>query len=96
MWKTVETAKIREKVMLKFEFVIELKEGYRRVMEVSEETKVGFIITAPNGVTVDRMIASMLAEQRLCKGTVEFTLSEAKHMPCRYVHYKVIQRGPIL
>lgn len=45
---------------LKFEYVIELKEGYKPVMSLEDETTVKLIIEAPNRVTADRMVSAML------------------------------------
>ena len=47
---------------LKFEYVIELKEGYKPVMSLENETTVKLIIEAPNRVTADRMVSAMLKE----------------------------------
>ncbi len=46
--------------MLKFEYYIELKEGYRLVMETEEETEVRFVIQAKNRVTADRAVKALL------------------------------------
>lgn len=45
---------------VKFEYVIELKEGYKPVMSLEEETTVKLTIEASNRVTADRMISAML------------------------------------
>ena len=45
---------------VKFEYVIELKEGYKPVMSLKEETTVKLTIEASNRVTADRMISAML------------------------------------
>lgn len=46
--------------MLKFEYWIELKEGYRPVMETEEETDLNIQLEAPNFATAQRMMAKLL------------------------------------
>lgn len=45
---------------MKFEYVIELKEGYRPTMQTDKETEVRFVIEAKNRVTADRAVKAML------------------------------------
>lgn len=45
---------------LKFEYVLELKEGYHPVLELETEDIVKFVIEAPNRATADRMVSAML------------------------------------
>lgn len=46
--------------MLKFEYFVELKEGYKPVMQMEEETDVKFVIEAKNRATADRMVKALL------------------------------------
>lgn len=46
--------------MLKFEYYVELKEGYRPVMQTEEETDVKFVIEAENRATADRAVKALL------------------------------------
>ena len=46
--------------MLKFEYYVELKEGYKPVMQTEEETDVKFVIEAENRATADRMVKALL------------------------------------
>lgn len=46
--------------MHKFEYRIDLKEGYRPVMQKEEETEVRFVIEAKNRATADRMVKALL------------------------------------
>lgn len=46
--------------MLKFEYYVELKEGYKPVMQTEEETDVKFVIEAKNRATADRMVKALL------------------------------------
>ena len=45
---------------MKFEYVVELENGYRQTMETEEETVVRIVIEAKNRVTADRAISAML------------------------------------
>lgn len=45
---------------MKFEYVIELKEGYKPVMELEYKDEVRMVIEAPNRVTADRMAKAVL------------------------------------
>lgn len=45
---------------MKFEYVIELKEGYRPVMQLEEETDVRIVIEAKNRATADRAMKALL------------------------------------
>lgn len=45
--------------MLKFEYYVELKEGYKPVMQTEEETDVKFVIEAKNRATADRMVKAL-------------------------------------
>ena len=47
---------------MKFAYFIELKKGYKPVMELREETDVQIVIEAPNRVTADRMVSAMLKD----------------------------------
>lgn len=46
--------------MLKFEYYVDLKEGYRPVMQEAEETEVRFVIEAKNRATADRAVKALL------------------------------------
>lgn len=46
--------------MLKFEYFVELKEGYRPVLQTEEETEVRFVIEAKNRATADRAVKALL------------------------------------
>lgn len=46
--------------MLKFEYYVELKEGYRPVMQTEEETDVKFVLEAKNRATADRAVKALL------------------------------------
>lgn len=46
--------------MLKFEYYVELKEGYRPVMQTEEETDVKFVFEAENRATADRAVKALL------------------------------------
>ena len=46
--------------MLKFKYYVELKEGYKPVMQTEEETDVTFVIEAENRATADRMVKALL------------------------------------
>ncbi len=46
--------------MLKFEYYVELKEGYKPVMQTEEETDVKFVIEAKNRATADRAVKALL------------------------------------
>lgn len=48
--------------MLKFEYYVELKEGYRPVMQTEEETNIKFVIEAENRVTADRAVKALLKD----------------------------------
>ncbi len=50
----------KEKEMLKFKYYVELKEGYKPVMQTEEETDVKFVIEAENRATADRMVKALL------------------------------------
>lgn len=45
---------------MKFEYTVELKEGYRPVGEIVECNEVTFTLEAPNKATADRMLRAML------------------------------------
>lgn len=46
--------------MLEFKYHVELKEGYRPVMQEEEEKEVRFVIEAKNRVTADRAVKALL------------------------------------
>ena len=46
--------------MLKFKYYVELKEGYKPVMQTEEETDMKFVIEAKNRATADRMVKALL------------------------------------
>ena len=46
--------------MLKFKYYVELKEGYKPVMQTEEETDGKFVIEAENRATADRMVKALL------------------------------------
>ena len=48
--------------MMKFKYYIELKEGYRPVMETELETNICIVIEAKNRATADRAINAMLKD----------------------------------
>ena len=45
---------------MKFLYYIELKEGYKPVMETEKKTELSLVIEAKNRATADRMIYKML------------------------------------
>lgn len=47
---------------MKFAYYVELKNGYRPVMELEEEKEVRITIEAPNRATADRMVSAMLKD----------------------------------
>lgn len=47
---------------MKFEYVIELKEGYRKVMETEKTEDVRIVIEANNRATADRAIHAILKD----------------------------------
>lgn len=47
---------------MKFEYIVDLKEGYKPVMQTEEETEVRFIIEAKNRVTADRAVRALLKD----------------------------------
>lgn len=51
-----------KKEMLKFEYCVELKEGYKPVMQTEEEEEVRFIIEAKNRATADRAVKALLKD----------------------------------
>lgn len=46
--------------MLRFEYYVELKEGYKPVMQTEEVEEIRFIIEAKNRVTADRAVKALL------------------------------------
>lgn len=44
---------------MKFKYDIELKEGYKPVLEDEVETEISFVIVAKNRATADRMVKAM-------------------------------------
>lgn len=46
--------------MMKFEYYVELQEGYRPAMQTEEETEVKFVIEAKNRATADRAVKALL------------------------------------
>lgn len=48
--------------MLRFEYYVELKEGYKPVMHDEEETDIKFVIEAKNRVTADRAVKALLKD----------------------------------
>ena len=48
--------------MLKFEYCVELKEGYRPVMKEEEETEIRFVIEAKNRATAERAVKALLKD----------------------------------
>ena len=61
--------------MLKFKYYVELKEGYRPVMETGEETEISFVIEAKNRATADRMVKVLLKEAANVKEYGGFCIS---------------------
>lgn len=61
--------------MLKFKYYVELKEGYRPVMELEEETEISFVIEAKNRATADRMVKALLKEAANVKEYGGFCIS---------------------
>ena len=47
---------------MKFEYVIDLKKGYRPVMQTEEEMEVRFVIEAKNRATADRAVKALLED----------------------------------
>lgn len=45
--------------MLQFEYIIELKEGYKPIMQNERETKVKFLIEAEDQATADRAVDAL-------------------------------------
>lgn len=45
---------------MKFEYYVELKEGYKPVMKTEEETEIEFVIKAKNRATADRAVSALL------------------------------------
>lgn len=45
---------------MKFEYTVDLKEGYKPTTQDTEETELTFVITAKNRATADRMIKALL------------------------------------
>lgn len=45
---------------MRFKYFVELKEGYRPVMQEEEETDVSFVVEAENRATADRMVKALL------------------------------------
>ena len=48
--------------MLRFKYCVELKEGYKPVMQDEEETEVRVVIEAKNRVTADRAVKALLKD----------------------------------
>lgn len=48
--------------MLRFEYYVELKEGYRTVMHNEEEKDIKFVIEAPNRTIADRAVKALLKD----------------------------------
>lgn len=46
--------------MMKFEYCVDLKAGYRPVMQEAEETEVRFVIEAKDRATADRAVKALL------------------------------------
>ena len=51
--------------MMQFEYYIELKDGYKIVMDTEKTNEMVIIISAPNRVTADRMIKAMLSNDNI-------------------------------
>ena len=47
---------------MKFEYVVDLKEGYKPTMEIEPKEELRFFIEAKNRVTADRMVAALLKD----------------------------------
>ncbi len=47
---------------MKFEYFATLKDGYRPVMELTEETDVRFVVEASCRVNADRMVKAILKD----------------------------------
>ena len=45
---------------MKFEYVVDLKEGYRKILEIEMTDEVRFIIEAENRATADRAVSALL------------------------------------
>lgn len=45
---------------MKFEYVVDLKEGYRKILEIEMTDEVRFVIEAENRATADRAVQSLL------------------------------------
>ena len=45
---------------MKFEYIVDLKEGYKKVMETEITDEVRFIIEAKNRATADRAVSALL------------------------------------
>ena len=48
--------------MLRFEYYVELKEGYKPTMQDEEEMDIRFVIKAKNRVTADRAVKVLLKD----------------------------------
>ena len=47
---------------MRFEYWVELREGYQPTMQSEKETEIRIVIEAKNRVTADRMIKAMLGD----------------------------------
>ena len=45
---------------MKFEYVVDLKEGYRKILEIEMTDEVRFVIEAENRATADRAVQALL------------------------------------
>lgn len=60
--------------MLRFEYCVDLKEGYRPVMQEEEETEVRFVIEAKNRATADRAVKALLNGAENVKNYIGFCI----------------------
>lgn len=45
---------------MKFEYIVDLKEGYRKILEIEITDEVRFVIEAENRATADRAVQALL------------------------------------
>lgn len=45
---------------MKFEYTVDLKEGYKPTMQDTEETELAFVITANNRAAAGRMVKALI------------------------------------
>ena len=53
---------------MKFEYIVDLKEGYKKVLETEITDEVRFVIEAKNRATADRAVSTLLKNAPNIKG----------------------------